>query len=106
MRRIFSATGSFRNFPASTKILKKNERYGMKNGDETDHFQVLETRVESLIRFATSLRDEKETLAEKIRSQEEKIAELNRELEQLRETRDMAKTRILSLLEKIQHLDI
>lgn len=78
----------------------------MKNGEETDHFQLLETRVESLIRFTTSLGEEREALAEKIRIQEDKIADLSRDVEHLKEARDKAKERILSLLEKIEQLDI
>ena len=71
-----------------------------------DHFQLLEKKVGNLINHTASLREEKRSLKEKIHVQEEKIAALNGEVEQLKTSRDKAKTRMTSLLEKIKHLDI
>jgi chromosome segregation ATPase len=74
--------------------------------EEMDQFQVLEARVDSLIKFTQSLKKEKESLLEKLHIQEGKIADLNSELEALKGSRDKAKQRVLSLLEKLEQIDI
>jgi uncharacterized coiled-coil DUF342 family protein len=74
--------------------------------EEMDQFQVLEARVESLIKFANSLKKERETLLEKLHIQEEKIADLISELDHLRSSKDRAKQRVLSLLEKLEQIEI
>ena len=73
----------------------------MEKGEEIDQFQLLEEKVNSLISLIGSLREEKETLNGKIAVQNEKIAGLSAELEQLKTVRDNAKKRVVSLLEKI-----
>jgi len=78
----------------------------METGEEIDQFQLLEEKIDSLIAFVVSLKNEKESLVEKIRIQEEKIVDLNREMEHLRTARDKAKQRIVALLEKVEQLDI
>lgn len=78
----------------------------MHKGDEKDQFEMLEAKVDSLIRFADSLRKERESLLEKIHIQDEKIANLNSEMENFKAARDKAKQRILSLLEKLDQIDI
>jgi len=72
--------------------------------EETDQFQVLEAKVDSLIKFTHSLK--KESLVEKLHFQEEKIADLKSELETLKGSRDKAKQRVLSLLEKLEQIEI
>jgi chromosome segregation ATPase len=74
--------------------------------EEMDQFQVLEARVDSLIKFTQSLKKEKESLLEKLHIQEGKIADLNSELETLKGSRDKAKQRVLSLLEKLEQIEI
>ena len=74
--------------------------------DEMDQFQVLEAKVDLLIKFVTSLKKEKESLLEKLHIQEEKIADLTSELETLKGSRDKAKQRVLSLLEKLEQIEI
>ena len=74
--------------------------------EEMDQFQVLEAKVDSLIKFAHSLKKEKESLLEKLHIQEEKIANLTGELETLKGSRDKAKQRVLSLLEKLEQIEI
>lgn len=74
--------------------------------EETDQFQVLEAKVDSLIKFTHSLKKEKESLVEKLHFQEEKIADLKSELETLKGSRDKAKQRVLSLLEKLEQIEI
>ena len=78
----------------------------MERDGELDQFQLLEERVDSLIRFIEAFKKEKETFIEKIRIQEDKIADLTREMALIKEARDKAKQRISSLLEKVEHLDL
>jgi chromosome segregation ATPase len=74
--------------------------------EEMDQFQVLEAKVDSLIKFASSLKKEKESMLEKLHIQEGKIADLASELENLKGSRDKAKQRVLSLLEKLEQIEI
>ncbi|MGE5841461.1 MAG: hypothetical protein ACM335_04225 [Deltaproteobacteria bacterium] len=78
----------------------------MIKSEEMDQFQALEAKVDSLIRFAHSLKKEKESLLEKLHIQEGKIADLTGELESLRGSRDKAKQRVLSLLEKLEQIEV
>ena len=73
---------------------------------EIDQFQVLEEKIDSFIVLITELRKEKEILAEKAKIQDEKIADLTEQVEELRTTRDKAKQRIVSMLEKIKQIDV
>ena len=74
--------------------------------EEMDQFQVLEAKVDSLIKFAHSLKKEKESLLEKLHIQEGKIADLISELETLKDSKDKAKQRVLSLLEKLEQIEV
>jgi uncharacterized coiled-coil DUF342 family protein len=74
--------------------------------EETDQFQVLEAKVDSLIKFTQSLKKEKESLLEKLQIQEGKLADLASELETLKGSRDKAKQRVLSLLEKLEQIEV
>jgi chromosome segregation ATPase len=74
--------------------------------EEMDQFQALEAKVDSLIKFTLSLKKEKESLLEKLHIQEERIADLTSELETLKGSRDKAKQRVLSLLEKLEQIEI
>jgi FtsZ-binding cell division protein ZapB len=78
----------------------------MERGEEVDQFELLEEKMNALIAFIGGFQREKEGLLEKIHIQEEKIADLTGELEQLKSAKDHAKQRIVSLLEKIEQLDI
>ncbi len=78
----------------------------MEKGVEVDQFQLLEEKVDSLIRLMGSYKKEKESLVEKINIQEEKISDLTGELNHLKAARDMAKKRIVSLLEKIEQIEM
>ena len=71
-----------------------------------DQFQLLEEKIDNLIEFITVLKREKESIAEKNQIQEEKIADLNKQLESLKAGRDSARQRIVSLLEKIESVGI
>jgi len=74
--------------------------------EEMDQFQALEAKVDSLIKFTLSLKKEKESLLEKLHIQEGRIADLTSELETLKGSRDKAKQRVLSLLEKLEQIEI
>jgi septal ring factor EnvC (AmiA/AmiB activator) len=78
----------------------------MQKSEETDQFQVLEEKVDFLIKSVGSFRKEKDSLLEKIQIQEERIADLTAELENLKASRDKAKQRIFSLLEKIEQAEL
>jgi septal ring factor EnvC (AmiA/AmiB activator) len=78
----------------------------MHKGEEIDQFQVLEEKVDSLIKMVIGMKRERESLLEKIHIQEEKIADLAGEAEALKTTRDKAKQRIFSLLEKIEQIEV
>ena len=74
--------------------------------DEIDQFQILEEKIESLVRYVASVRKEKEELAEKTRVQEGKIAALASDVERLIKTREKARERIVSLLEKLNQAGV
>ncbi|MBW1887838.1 MAG: cell division protein ZapB [Deltaproteobacteria bacterium] len=74
--------------------------------EEMDQFQLLEEKIDSLIKFINSIKKEKESLAEKLHIQDRKISDLSGELENLRASRNKAKQRIVALLNKIEQLDI
>ena len=78
----------------------------MHKSEEIDQFQMLEDKVDSLIKMVAVMRRERESMLEKIHIQEEKIADLATEAEALKAGRDKAKQRILSLLEKMEQLEV
>lgn len=78
----------------------------MDTSGEVDQFQILEEKVDKLIQFVNALKREKETLAEKVQVQAERLAELTDQLEGSRTARDGAKQRIAALLEKMEQIDI
>ena len=78
----------------------------METNGELDQFQILEEKVDTLIQFVIALKQEKETLAEKVQVQAERLADLNDQLEGSRTARDGAKQRIAALLEKMEQIDI
>ena len=78
----------------------------MDTSGEVDQFQILEEKVDKLIQFVIALKREKETLAEKVQVQAERLADLTDQLEGSRTARDGAKQRIAALLEKMEQIDI
>ncbi len=73
--------------------------------EETDQFQLLEEKVDSLIQTIKTLKKEKESFTEKFQIQEEKLTDLTKEVEGLKSARDKAKQRIVSLLEKMEQIE-
>ena len=78
----------------------------MKQGEEIDHFNLLEEKVESLIKMVMSLKEEKESLIEKNQNLMEIRDKLNGEIEDLNRAKSEARSRIVSLLEKLEQMDI
>lgn len=78
----------------------------MQKAEERDQFDILESKVDSLIRFVGSLKKERESLLEKVSIQEEKMANLSAEVEHLKIARDKARQKIVFLLEKLDQINI
>ena len=78
----------------------------MNSEEETDQFQLLEEKIEHLIELVMVLKREKESFAEKTQIQEEKLADLTKQIESLKSGRDKAGQRIVALLEKIEQIGI
>lgn len=78
----------------------------MSAADEMDQFQVLEDKIDALIELVGALKREKESLAEKAQIQEERLADLNGQVDSLRRAKDQARQRIVKLLEKIENIAV
>ncbi len=73
--------------------------------EEVDQFKILEDKIDKLIDYITALKKEKEALAEKNQTQEERLAGLTDQLENSRTATDGVKQRIAGLLEKMEQID-
>jgi len=71
-----------------------------------DQFQLLEEKVDSLINLIAKLKKENDSFNEKYELQEKNVTALAEELDRLRKARDNATQRIVSLLEKIENIDM
>ena len=78
----------------------------MEIGEEIDQFELLEKKIDALISLVSSLSRERDSMAEKVQILEGKTADLTNEVENLRTAKDNARQRIVSLLEKIEQLNI
>jgi FtsZ-binding cell division protein ZapB len=78
----------------------------MEQNAQTDYFNILEEKVESLIDKIKSMKEEKESFIRKIQDQESRIADLDKELGRLKEVQDQAKDRIGFILERIDNLGV
>ena len=74
--------------------------------EEVDQFKILEDKIDKLIDYITALKKEKDALAEKNQTQEERLADLTDQLENSRTATDGVKQRIAALLEKMGQIDI
>jgi len=72
--------------------------------EETDQFQLLEEKVDSLIERTMALKSERDIFENKLRVEEEKVVALNAKIEKLRSGRNDAKEKIMSLLEKMEQV--
>ncbi len=68
---------------------------------EIEQFEVLEQKVESLISAVGSLNEQKMGLERTVRTQQEDLGTLRREIDTLKADRDVVQKRIASLLERI-----
>jgi len=78
----------------------------MEIGEDIDQFELLEKKIDDLISLVSSLTREKDSMAEKVQILEGKTGDLTNEVESLRSAKDNARQRIVSLLEKIEQLNI
>lgn len=78
----------------------------MNKEEDTDQFQLLEQKIDSLIGLIIGLKKENDSFSQKYEMQEKRLADLTEELERMKVTRNKAKQRIVSLLEKIEGIDI
>lgn len=78
----------------------------MEQRNEVDYFKVLEEKVGLLIAQIKSLKDERESLREKISQQERTITDFVGEVEKLKGSRDKVRDRIVNILKKIEQMDI
>jgi chromosome segregation ATPase len=78
----------------------------MTTEDRMDQFQLLEEKVDALIKRVESLRGEKSNLTEQVSTQEKRVSDLSAEVDQLRGAGDEARRRIGALLEKIEGLGL
>ena len=68
---------------------------------EIEQFVLLEKKVESLISAVSSLNEQKLGLERKLRTQQEDLGTLRREIDTLKADRDVVQKRIAGLLERI-----
>ncbi len=73
---------------------------------DIDQFELLEEKIDHLIGLIETLKKEKEALAEKARIQEGKLSDLTEQIGNLKASRDRAKQRIISILEKIEQVGV
>ena len=73
--------------------------------EEIDQFQLLEEKIDRLIKVISNLRKEKQNLEGKIKEQETTINELKQQVEKLKIDKDRARERISSVLNKIDQID-
>lgn len=78
----------------------------MTMGEEMDQFQLLEQKIDGLLELVGTLRKEKAALAEKAQIQDERLRDLAEEVESMKTARDKARQRILTLLDKIEKVEI
>ena len=76
----------------------------MEIATETDYFKLLEDKISKLITKMQEIKDEKESFLKTIDDQKNQINTLNNELNGLRESKNQAKERITTIIEKIDKL--
>ncbi len=73
---------------------------------ETDYFKLLEDKIGELILKMQEMKDERESFTKTIDDQKVRIDTMTRELEELKESKQQAKKRITTILEKIDKLAV
>ncbi|UCF57523.1 MAG: cell division protein ZapB [Deltaproteobacteria bacterium] len=74
--------------------------------DELNQFGLLEQRIESIVSLVRSLKEEKVNLEGRLQSQEEEIDSLTNEMEMLKTDRELARKRLVTLLEKMEEYNL
>ncbi len=74
--------------------------------DELNQFGLLEQRIESIVSLVRSLKEEKVNLEGRLQSQEEEIDSLTNEMEMLETDRELARKRLVTLLEKMEEYNL
>lgn len=74
--------------------------------DDLEQFSILEQKVESLISLVSSLKEEKIDLEKKVQGQGERISSFANEIDKLKADKDLVKKRIITLLEKIEKINL
>jgi pyruvate-formate lyase-activating enzyme len=77
----------------------------MEMSEEIGPFRVLEKKVEALIVYTASLKQEKERLVEKLHTEEKKTRKLMNEIKELKAVKVNVKQRVATLLERIERVD-
>ncbi len=78
----------------------------MEYQEEMDHFKILEEKIGELINRVSSLKKENESIKAKAGEQDKIIADMKVELDNLKVARDKTRTRIQTILDKIEKMDI
>jgi len=73
--------------------------------EETDQFQLLEEKIDRLIRLVNKLKQDKISLEKKVQDQEQLIMELREQVERLQADKERARERISYVLSKIDQID-
>ena len=73
---------------------------------DTDYFKLLEDKIGELINKMQAFKNEKESLLKTINDQKSQIDTLTNELKDLRESKNQAKERISTIIEKIDKLAV
>ena len=73
---------------------------------ENDYFKLLEDKIGELINRMQEIKDEKESFIKTIDEQKIKIESLTTELNELKESKQKARERITSILDKIEKLAV
>ena len=72
--------------------------------EEVDQFGVLEEKISQLIEAYSSLKDEKTSQGEKLTQKEAEIQGLKEKMTRLTQEREVARSKVERLLERIDHL--
>jgi len=73
---------------------------------ETDYFKLLEDKIGELINRIQEIKNEKESFLKTINDQKSQIDTLTNELKGLRESKQQAKERITTIIEKLDKLAV
>ena len=83
--------------------LFKNEGWSrMHSEKEINQFEVLEQKIQSLIELAKALKREKEGLSEKLKTQQQDLTNISKELEGLKLERGRSRQRMVTIMERIK----